>query len=354
MRKRKIQFGALLITALALLVVGVVGLSLRAEGETDSEFKTPYGKVVWSHELHARLKQFSCQVCHHPDRPGSTSPSPCGKCHKSFSISEKATENEAEDSAKKGSPGMIANHAKCIGCHHAVHKGPVGCRECHAVSAEKFKKPAASDLNADDGPQISKLNHLVAKYEPVKFNHKDHVDYAEGCESCHHKQTEVEAVASCRSCHNTKETAKGSKKLGLKYAYHKQCIGCHEELESGPTACGDCHAELPEGAKSDTELTGEDGPALSKLHHLSQFYEAVRFTHSDHVEYADNCQVCHHAKSEVEEAPACRECHDTAYNKPKDKKLGLIDAYHVQCMNCHIEMESGPLTCTECHKEKKK
>lgn len=68
----------------------------------------------------------------------------------------------------------------------------------------------------------------------------------------------------------------------------------------------------------------------------------------DHVEYADDCQRCHHHSSQLEQAPPCRECHTRPFTPKGEKLLGLVDAYHAQCMACHVDM-GGPTQCDGCH-----
>ncbi len=88
-------------------------------------------------------------------------------------------------------------------------------------------------------------------------------------------------------------------------------------------------------------------PDECRLYHLAEQYSPVVFSHTNHVEYADNCATCHHHSSRVEVAPPCRECHGVTSG---DLRLpGLKGAYHRQCMNCHREMGSGPLDCVGCH-----
>jgi predicted CXXCH cytochrome family protein len=87
----------------------------------------------------------------------------------------------------------------------------------------------------------------------VKFPHKKHaVDAKLACTECHHVYKdgknvfkEGDPVQKCSSCHDPKESKGNVKKLML--AYHKNCLGCHKELEkagkpTGPTRkCNDCH-----------------------------------------------------------------------------------------------------------------
>ena len=138
MARHKIQAEVLLAVAVILIAIGAVCMAVRPDEQPDQTISTPYGDVKWNHDLHARLKEFNCQVCHHEARPGTTNPDSCTDCHKRLGKPEKAllTHHELKkgqtqlQAAKDASPAMIAFHAKCIGCHKAVDKGPVGCREC--------------------------------------------------------------------------------------------------------------------------------------------------------------------------------------------------------------------------------
>ena len=359
MARRQIQAGALLAAGAALIALGFIGFLISPEGEPDRVIATPYGDVTWNHQLHARMKEYNCKVCHHTESTGFTTAQDCADCHKGFDDAAKAVaaHHEAkegqskEDAAKEGAPAMVAFHNKCIGCHKAASAGPVGCRECHAKD-HVGKKQDVKTLTADDGPSVAILNHLQEKYPAIAFNHADHVDYADGCTDCHHHSFGVEAVPSCRACHKAKGSKKGSKRLGLMDAYHQQCINCHNKNESGPTSCEECHAQPAEGEEAPPSKEDYQGPDVSVLYQLKDIYEAVKFNHADHVDYADNCQKCHHEQLPLEKTPACRECHGHRVTVKGNKKLGLIDAYHAQCINCHLEMESGPTGCDDCHTKK--
>lgn len=113
---------------------------------------------------------------------------------------------------------------------------------------------------------------------------------------------------------------------------------------------------------------------IDKLAHL---YSPAEFDHEYHVEIAEDCTLCHHhtvgmpASSE-----RCAKCHDSGVTlqsvacvgfhavepfsadylnaKEADKdvyhidKPGLKAAYHLNCLNCHVEM-GGPGGCEDCH-----
>ena len=102
----------------------------------------------------------------------------------------------------------------------------------------------------------------------VKFNHSKHFSY--DCRTCHHKWERSTRIANCTAskCHDLlKSPKKPTRYLAYtedgikyyKYAYHKNCIGCHKEIKVKqdkmemlyknskikkkivPTSCNECH-----------------------------------------------------------------------------------------------------------------
>ena len=80
----------------------------------------------------------------------------------------------------------------------------------------------------------------------VLFDHKTHTSefgYGLSCIDCHHEieDEEEEEASACSECHDPDEGDEEVPKLAD--AFHKQCAGCHEEYESGPTEqeCAKCH-----------------------------------------------------------------------------------------------------------------
>jgi len=90
-----------------------------------------------------------------------------------------------------------------------------------------------------DAPEVITLDTLSKRYEPVTFPHMLHVDVIESCEECHHAPSGE--ISACSECHTTPLDPENRSKLGLKGAYHLQCVGCHQDSQSGPTRCADCH-----------------------------------------------------------------------------------------------------------------
>ncbi len=92
--------------------------------------------------------------------------------------------------------------------------------------------------------------------KPVPFPHEMHMESFD-CEECHHIYDEdknnvldIDELYSdnpdilCSSCHNSEH------KINTQEAFHRQCIGCHnEEATLGqafvPTACNECHRSVP-------------------------------------------------------------------------------------------------------------
>ncbi len=130
-------------------------------------------------------------------------------------------------------------------------------------------------MEAEDAPEEITIDSMANLYGPVEFNHLMHTEYA-SCEECHHHTTGDTVVdPNCARCHaNDGEadeiTCVGCHesnrfgvvylkklqepglyhidKLGLKGAYHLNCIGCHE-ITSGPTGCQECHTMTEAGEK---------------------------------------------------------------------------------------------------------
>ena len=99
-----------------------------------------------------------------------------------------------------------------------------------------------------DIPETITLDILSKRYGPVEFSHGYHADMAGDCASCHHHSPKGTTPA-CGECHEPiivyhYDPAQGGPNLGLKGAYHGQCMDCHKEMESGPMGCTDCHEKV--------------------------------------------------------------------------------------------------------------
>lgn len=116
---------------------------------------------------------------------------------------------------------------KCMDCHHAsdeaTTEAPGSCGSCH--------KP--------DGGNITVFG------ENASFSHEVHsMDLGLSCNDCHHNYYEEDGGEPqlCSDCHEP--GVKDDFMLGRMQAFHKQCIGCHEEsgITPGKNDCAACHS----------------------------------------------------------------------------------------------------------------
>jgi predicted CXXCH cytochrome family protein len=112
-------------------------------------------------------------------------------------------------------------------------------------------------IAADVPDEISIHSDAFATHKkgPVNLSHKKHhAEYKVACTECHHVYEggknvfkEGDPVQKCAACHDPDKSE--GKKVKLMLAYHKNCQGCHKDLEkagkpAGPTRkCNDCHAK---------------------------------------------------------------------------------------------------------------
>lgn len=215
------------------------------------------------------------------------------------------------------------------------------------------KKTEAS--SSENVPETYTLGRLAKIYEPVAFSHEAHTLMAEDCATCHH-HSEAGQTPSCDKCHQASSGTEESGTPGLKDAYHRQCMGCHREMDMGPTGCAECHSKkvakvVKVTQEAPTKKKAGKGPEVLILGALEKRYEPVTFSHDTHTLTADDCGTCHH-HSQPGQTPACKECHGAPFDPKNLNMPGLKGAYHLQCMGCHQEMDSGPKGCTECHSKK--
>jgi len=111
-------------------------------------------------------------------------------------------------------------------------------------------------------PEVIVLDHAqdfeIKQRSPVLFPHESHmIDFS--CLDCHHQWEDGENVldegelyegnpsARCAFCHHAE-----AKTVGLRKAFHRQCMTCHRAYrlsgeKSGPRLCAECHPK--DGAK---------------------------------------------------------------------------------------------------------
>ncbi|MBT8328345.1 MAG: cytochrome c family protein [Desulfofustis sp.] len=121
-------------------------------------------------------------------------------------------------------------------------------------------------------------------------------------------------------------------------------------------------------------------PEMVVLDSLSNLYEGVSFDHALHDSYASCVECHHHVAGQPSADPACSSCHrsgtvdivvdckschltDPFYGDLLSAKrnlsryhidmTGLIGAYHLNCLGCHLALTAGPTGCLDCHQRKR-
>jgi hypothetical protein len=91
------------------------------------------------------------------------------------------------------------------------------------------------------------VNTYEDQYRPVRFMHTQHaVNYVDSCAECHHYRPAGEGASEtvrCAVCHQEPFKEEALDRVGLKAAYHLQCMGCHQQRGKGPVGCESCHRE---------------------------------------------------------------------------------------------------------------
>jgi len=92
-----------------------------------------------------------------------------------------------------------------------------------------------------DSPIIKRTED---RYGPVRFMHSKHASIIQDCALCHHFRPADESASEtvrCSACHQEAFRQDHPERIGLKAAYHQQCMACHEEMAKGPVGCIGCH-----------------------------------------------------------------------------------------------------------------
>lgn len=237
--------------------------------------------VPFDHALHEPQVQ-RCSACHHQTLKA------CKECHRlqateeggGVSLEEAYHHPESEHSCV-GCHRARTDKRACAGCHHGMPAPPgeAACSVCHLgprATEDRdgwpapVREPLAPVSLPDDGPGFPSgividvlQGHITEvvpqrRYEPSRFPHRKivaalHQETASNrlagrfhrrvetlCAGCHHHAPADERPAPCGSCHHQQGHATRDKP-DLYTAYHRQCIGCHQQMALKQQGCTDCH-----------------------------------------------------------------------------------------------------------------
>jgi len=231
------------------------------------------------------------------------------------------------------------------------------CSPCHVCASPTRSDPClrhctrhegSASLSPDLGPDVVILDDLENLYVAVRFNHHAHAGMAGmagGCETCHHYTPPDSAHPACRDCHPVEIVHEDISQPGLKGAYHRGCLHCHEEWDSD-TACEVCHEKKQGGALHGTATTVCDHTHYEplELDELIVFspsedgVESVPFHHRRHSQlYERDCTECHQRQS-------CSRCHIQGGDELHPMRGSGQTNLHETCNRCHDGQR-----CDDCH-----
>jgi hypothetical protein len=227
--------------------------------------------VAFDHAAHEPRTAF-CTSCHH------LTVQPCDVCHTVEQAPdgggvtlETAYHGRDSELSCIGCHRVAQAKVACVGCHGGMAASDLGsaCVRCHAgpwLPPGSELPPAVPDTfeiaplppPSDDFPETVVIDVLSADYMASTMPHQKivarldkgiresrlasvlHGDLATSCSGCHHHSPPAERPPRCRACHGEVAQAT-SDRPGLKVAYHRQCIGCHQRMGIEKQGCTDCH-----------------------------------------------------------------------------------------------------------------
>jgi hypothetical protein len=294
--------------------------------------------------------------------------------------------------------------------------GPIECKGCHGehkdltpdeiskiprlVRGQKDMMDLALQATPETSPKnthpISLEDSPAVRMKAVPYNHKAHEPRVQFCNTCHHYSLE-----KCTNCHTPQGDPRKGGGVTYERAFHRvsaqqscvgchnsakedqKCAGCHQWIQSerSKSSCHVCHRGPSEGKVVEIpaiplfedkdkvpeklqikvlerEFKPSEMPHLkivNKLVVISNESSLARWFHA--AKDQSLCSGCHH-RSELQQAairvPKCSTCHSKSFDPNTLGKLGILAAYHRQCMGCHDAMRQKPtaLECVKCHAAK--
>lgn len=260
------------------------------------------------------------------------------------------------------------------------------------------------------GPKVVLLDKVGPEdvlgylFDSVLFRHKYHAKIVKDCSVCHHFFNEhyndqVVSSQRCQECHLAENFDSMSRCLacdtchepnsspevrnirsnngvllripGLKAAYHRNCIDCHNDM-CAPSGCGDCHlARVPDHSELISDFKGA---STCEECHPGKIAEVQRTTHyrlskSLSHDYLSSASGEPRPKEagmlnrpgrlwgtsaldawDVESDSSCKKCHIGSGSIPNytqsDDEISETEIINVDCLICHVH-EGYPLSLND-------
>ncbi len=250
---------------------------------------------------------------------------------------------------------MSRENKDCIVCHHTGDA--IACTNCHTV-------------------QGSPESHNVTLYQAMhELNIKPRKDNTpNSCVSCHAAQTKERNCAGCHAqlvrnartksswckvCHtitpsmtvdqmqagmNNKLSDRANEQLGAETALARMPVSYWSPMAG------------PYKVDIDTLKGKYEGAMFNHRHHVQSMQDRIqpsRLAGAFHTQPATICMTCHHNSPATARPPKCVSCHTVEIDRLNPGQPRLMAAYHLECMNCHTDMQvvrPRNTDCTTCHK----
>lgn len=248
---------------------------------------TRMNRVPFSHMAHEGYTD-TCRECHHKDLKS------CLSCHtltgseegKNIKLKEAMHRLDSEKTCL-GCHKIKQQDQRCSGCHGFMTQGREPgasyCIKCHMAPPGERTGALTQTAERDmarmlpeiwwsifgakrevDIPEKVIIKELVDRYEPVEFPHRKiyralvkkingdklaayfHLEEGTICQGCHHNSPAARKPPRCGICHGKPFDEKNLFQPGLKGAYHRQCLGCHDRMgieKPFSVDCTGCHTE---------------------------------------------------------------------------------------------------------------
>ncbi|MBI5528545.1 MAG: cytochrome c3 family protein [Deltaproteobacteria bacterium] len=221
------------------------------------------GNVTLEQAHHRAGSGFSCVGCH--ERLTSTKVE-CAGCHEQ--MLEPPGERACAVCHSGTAPAVVS--VPIVGPAVEEAPGTQSAPSAALVTTPPHKPPDAElfadvklaplpKVDAKDFPEKITIDVGGKKYQPTVMPHlkivkKLHDESAKSklanrfhgktevlCAGCHHHHSPADKrPPPCRSCHGAAATA-GRDMPSLENAFHRQCIGCHQQMARKEQGCTDCH-----------------------------------------------------------------------------------------------------------------
>jgi hypothetical protein len=196
---------------------------------------------------------------------------------------------------------LESSEQSCVGCH-AAEAATADCSGCHdrqvsggsertCVTCHQGPRPGEEALEHPPLPPVARELAPLPQYDEASFPEEIKIDllvdsYGESvlphgkivtrlneivrnnglashfhgstdvlCSGCHHRSPVGTRPPPCRSCHSTEAAEATTDKPALMAAYHRQCIGCHQQMNI-KQGCTDCHEKLEQSPALEKEVEG--------------------------------------------------------------------------------------------------